>query len=155
MNTKKMLLIQQYKSTYERNIFGREGPFSGPPLHTQHQDEPPPPNPQWLCPHSPWQHQPCNQSTAPHLPMSHIQALGCVTCYHYSPSPCFGCQNNWEMGGTTTLSVAMAYWRETILLNVAIHQVANRSGVRRWPVVMDLKACEPYDPKVKVLMHLT
>jgi hypothetical protein len=42
-DSQKNVTHTQYKSTYESNISGREGPFSSEtPSHTQHQDEPPP-----------------------------------------------------------------------------------------------------------------
>ena len=50
------------------------------------------PYPQRLCPRSPWQHPPWTRVTAPHLPMSPVQALGGAARSHRSRSPCFGRQ---------------------------------------------------------------
>jgi hypothetical protein len=47
---------------------------------------------QQLCPRSPWQHPPWTRVTAPHLPMSPVQALGGAARSHRSRSPCFGRQ---------------------------------------------------------------
>ena len=46
-------------------------------------------SPQRLCPRSLWGHPPWTRITAPHLPMSPVQALGGAARFCHFPSPCF------------------------------------------------------------------